>query len=82
MLIYNFKGKEGTSVNGEAIVRRLKMICYFLSTARSILSVLETLFSVLRVPIETMFIVNLKNFFALAEAIISVWIALNTQQDK
>lgn len=69
-------------MDGEAIVRRLKMICYFLSNARSILYVLETLFPVLGVPIETVFIVNLKNLFALAEAIISVWIALNTQQDK
>lgn len=71
-------------MNGEFIVQRLKMICYSLSIARSILSVLEQLFPVLMVPglNETMVIVVLKNFFALAEAVISVWIAINTEQNK
>lgn len=69
-------------MSGESIMRRLKMICYVLSVMRSILSVFETLFPVLGVPIDAMLIANLKNIFALAEAIISAWVALNTQQDK
>ena len=66
-------------MNGESILQRLKMICWYLSTARSILSVFEKLFPVLGLPFPVVIVV-LKNLFALAEALISFWIKYKTGQ--